>query len=100
MERIKENFCSKKRSRKRWKENKRNKSVGRSDISHNKNKSQVKNVKIAEEKKCNSLLNTNNEDSLKRHKSFYKEMNKLFKDDEQKEKENTKNSINNKYIKN
>ena len=38
------------------KENKRNKSVGRSDISHNKNKSQVKNVKIAEEKKCNSFL--------------------------------------------
>ena len=64
------------------KEKKRNKSVDRLNIVEKKKESKEKfdTTKLEEEeKRRNSLLyTTSNEDSLKRHKSFYKEMNKLF----------------------
>ena len=67
------------------KEKERNKSVGRmifpdKKLSNKTNKGKSKTIKKVEEeeKKRDSLNNENDEDSLKRHKSFYKEMNKLF----------------------
>ena len=65
------------------KEPKRNKSLTKMEIPKKKDQNQDKNrtVKFTEEVNRNAQLNTTTEDSLKRHKSFYKEMNKLFGSD-------------------
>ena len=94
-----------------YKTKKRNKSVTKkvpnekkiSEI-YEKGRVSRKSSKSLKKRKNHFLDEDNNEEEIKRHKSFYKEMNKLFKDDEEKEKEkeekeNTKNNINNKYIK-
>ena len=59
---------------------KRNKSLTKIDLPKKteENQEKGKTAKLTEEKRRNSQLDNNNEDSLKRHKSFYKEMNKLF----------------------
>ena len=61
------------------KEKKRNISVGRLVFPNsNNNKMQSRKNKNIEEYKINTLSYVNDEENLKRHKSFYKEMNKLF----------------------
>ena len=57
----------------------KNKSLTKIDLPKKTEESQAKSrtEKLTEEKRRNLQLD-NNEDSLKRHKSFYKEMNKLF----------------------
>ena len=59
---------------------KRNKSAGKGSVPAKKKTmpEKTKVIKIDEEKRNNYILNTNNETSLKRHRSFYKEMYKLF----------------------
>ena len=61
---------------------KRNKSVARLDTSIKKIKREKENVKTCKRaEKKRKCSNNDSEDNLKRHKSFYKEMNKLFGDD-------------------
>ena len=65
-------------------ENKRTKSVERSKLKlpekRTDKREKNKTYKVDKDKRRNSLLHTDNDDSLKKHKSFYKEMSKLFGD--------------------
>ena len=61
-------------------EKKRNKSLTKIDLPKKTEENQEKSrmAKLTEERRRKLQLDNNNEDTLKRHKSFYKEMNKLF----------------------
>lgn len=61
-----------------YRETKRNKSETTLDTVNKKNNKEKKAYKSKKKKRKSSLLNTDDEDSLKRYKSFYNEMNKLF----------------------
>ena len=79
------------------KEKKRNKSVGRIKLSERNTDKREKNktYKIKRDKRSNSLSHTDNDDNLKRHKSFYKEMNKLFGENCDMENPNIENNLDN-----
>ena len=79
------------------KEKKRNKSVGRINLSERNTDKREKNktYKIKRDKRRNSLSHTDNDDNLKRHKSFYKEMNKLFGENYDIENPNKENNLDN-----
>ena len=100
-----------------YKTKRRNKSVGNRNVKDNKNLIYSNNTKKIRKNSINKSFRKNHfldednvEEELKRHKSFYKEMNKLFKDeDETSQKEYSyyrknktnfiSNDINNKNIK-
>ena len=91
------NKINKINNNKTMRDKKRNKSVDRLNVLQKKveNKEKCKTIKLEGEKKRNSsLLHTSTEDSLKRHKSFYKEMNKLFGPDINNDIDNMKTEIN------
>ena len=78
VETKKENISTfKKLNNKTYRQAKRNKSEAILETANKKNRERNKTYKSKQKKMQNSLLN-NDEDTLKRYKSFYKEMNKLF----------------------